>query len=90
MIHPRSALLISPPVYDTQYWAHWSLPYGLLRVASWLRTKGYVLKLIDCLEVSVWVLVEGFTQIAILPEAIVGRRRNVRRKQQGTKPRYRS
>src|SRR5947209_10686485 len=48
--HPRSALLISPPVYDTQYWAHWSLPYGLLRVASWLRTKGYVLKLIDCLQ----------------------------------------
>lgn len=48
----RSALLISPPVYDTQYWAHWSLPYGLLRVASWLRTKGYVLKLIDCMEAN--------------------------------------
>ncbi len=45
----RSALLISPPVYDSQYWGHWSLPYGLLRVATWLRTKGYVLKLIDCL-----------------------------------------
>jgi radical SAM superfamily enzyme YgiQ (UPF0313 family) len=49
---PRSALLISPPIYDTQYWSHWSLPYGLLRVASWLRTKGYVLKLIDCLEAN--------------------------------------
>jgi len=48
----RSALLISPPVYDTQYWAHWSLPYGLLRVASWLRNQGYVLKLIDCLEAN--------------------------------------
>src|SRR5947209_785925 len=48
----RSALLISPPVYDTQYWAHWSLPYGLLRVASWLRDKGYVLKLIDCMEAN--------------------------------------
>lgn len=48
----RSALLISPPIYDTQYWAHWSLPYGLLRVASWLRTKGYMLKLIDCLEAN--------------------------------------
>ena len=46
----RSALLISPPVYDSQYWGRWSLPYGLLRVATWLRTKGYVLKLIDCLE----------------------------------------
>src|SRR2546421_3326000 len=49
LVTHRSALLISPPVYDTQYWAHWSLPYGLLRVASWLHTKGYVLKLIDCL-----------------------------------------
>ena len=49
---PRSALLISPPVYDTQYWPHWSLPYGLLRVASWLRTKGYLLKLIDCLDAA--------------------------------------
>lgn len=48
----RSALLISPPVYDTQYWAHWSLPYGLLRVATWLRTKGYMLKLIDCMEAN--------------------------------------
>ena len=45
----RSALLISPPVYDTQYWPHWSLPYGLLRVASWLREMGYLLKLVDCL-----------------------------------------
>ena len=45
----RSALLISPPVYDSQYWGRWSLPYGLLRVATWLRKKGYILKLIDCL-----------------------------------------
>lgn len=50
MSRTRSALLVSPPLYDCQYWAHWSLPYGLLRVASWLRQKGYVLKLIDCLE----------------------------------------
>jgi radical SAM superfamily enzyme YgiQ (UPF0313 family) len=48
----RSALLINPPVYDTQYWAHWSLPYGLLRVAAWLRDKGYVLKLIDCMSAN--------------------------------------
>ena len=48
----RSALLISPPIYDTQYWAHWSLPYGLLRVASWLKTKGYLLKLIDCQDAN--------------------------------------
>lgn len=45
-------MLVSPPVYDTQYWAHWSLPYGLLRVASWLQTKGYVLKLLDCMEAN--------------------------------------
>jgi len=48
----RSALLISPPVYDTQYWAHWSLPYGLLRIASWLQSKGYLLKLVDCMEAN--------------------------------------
>ncbi len=47
-----SALLISPPVYDTQYWANWSMPYGLLRVASWLRGMGYMLKLIDCMEAN--------------------------------------
>lgn len=52
MNHRRSALLISPPVYDTQYWARWSLPYGLLRVASWLQPKGYILKLIDCMEAN--------------------------------------
>ncbi len=52
MKQPRSALLISPPLYDTQYWAHWSLPYGLLRVASWLKAKGYSLKLIDCMEAN--------------------------------------
>lgn len=45
-------MLISPPVYDSQYWARWSLPYGLLRVASWLRVKGFVLKLIDCMEAN--------------------------------------
>lgn len=37
----RTALLVNPPVYDTQYWAEWSQPYGLLRVAAWLQTLGY-------------------------------------------------
>jgi len=37
----RVALLINPPVYDTQYWAEWSQPYGLLRIASWLNKLGY-------------------------------------------------
>jgi len=36
-----AALLINPPVYDTQYWAEWSQPYGLLRIASWLKRRGY-------------------------------------------------
>jgi len=36
---PTSALLINPPVYDTQYWAEWSQPYGLLRVGAWLRQQ---------------------------------------------------
>lgn len=44
------ALLINPPIYDTQYWAYWSQPHGLLKVATWLRANGYQeLRLIDCL-----------------------------------------
>lgn len=49
LIGGRRALLINPPLYDTQYWAHWSQPHGLLKVATWLRTQGYTdLRLIDC------------------------------------------
>jgi radical SAM superfamily enzyme YgiQ (UPF0313 family) len=43
------ALLVQPPIYDTQYYAEWSMPSGLLKVASWLRRVGYDLRLIDCL-----------------------------------------
>lgn len=43
------ALLIQPPIYDTQYYAEWSMPSGLLKVASWLRSLGYDLRLVDCL-----------------------------------------
>ncbi len=46
----RRALLINPPVYDAQYWARWSQPAGLLRVASLLKTRGYDLTLLDCME----------------------------------------
>ena len=37
-VNPRrkTALLINPPVYDTQYWAEWSQPYGLVRIADQL------------------------------------------------------
>lgn len=44
------AILINPPIYDTQYWAYWSQPHGLLKVATWLRSKGYThLRLLDCM-----------------------------------------
>lgn len=43
------ALLLQPPVYDTQYYAEWSMPSGLLKVSSWLRSLGYDLRLVDCL-----------------------------------------
>jgi hypothetical protein len=37
----KTALLINPPVYDTQYWAEWSQPYGLVRIAALLRQYRY-------------------------------------------------
>lgn len=37
----KVALLISPPVYDTQYWAEWSQPYGLLRIGALLKKHNY-------------------------------------------------
>jgi hypothetical protein len=40
LIGAKRALLINPPIYDTQYWAHWSQPHGLLKVATWLRNQG--------------------------------------------------
>lgn len=45
----RRALLINPPVYDTQYWERWSLPHGLLKVATYLKGQGYETSLVDCL-----------------------------------------
>lgn len=48
----KTALLISPPVYDTQYWAQWSQPYGLLRITALLRKHNYKrLELFDFMEV---------------------------------------
>lgn len=43
------ALLVQPPIYDTQYYPEWSMPSGLLKIATWLRALGYDLRLIDCL-----------------------------------------
>lgn len=45
----RTALLFHPPIYDTQYWAEWSQPSGLLKVGSWLKELGYKTGLFDCL-----------------------------------------
>jgi radical SAM superfamily enzyme YgiQ (UPF0313 family) len=48
----KTALLISPPVYDTQYWVQWSQPYGLLRIAALLEKHSYKhLELFDFMEV---------------------------------------
>src|SRR6266550_3230425 len=46
----RRALLINPPVYDAQYWARWSQPAGLLRIATLLKEKGYQIDFVDCME----------------------------------------
>jgi len=49
----RRALLINPPIYDTQYWPRWSQPHGLLKIATWLRRRGYThLWLIDALATN--------------------------------------
>lgn len=47
----KTALLIAPPVYDTQYWSKWSQPYGLLRIAGLLKKHSYKrLDLFDFME----------------------------------------
>lgn len=45
----KVAILINPPVYDTQYWARWSLPHGLLKIATYLKKVGYETILYDCM-----------------------------------------
>ncbi|GFP40694.1 hypothetical protein HKBW3S47_02391, partial [Candidatus Hakubella thermalkaliphila] len=47
----KSALLINPPVYDTQYWAEWSQPYGILRIGALLKKHHYKrIELFDFME----------------------------------------
>lgn len=46
----KRVLLLNPPVYDAQYWARWSQPAGLLRIATLLKSRGYMVDLIDCME----------------------------------------
>lgn len=54
VIGAKKALLINPPIYDTQYWAYWSQPHGLLKIATWLKEKQQYtdLRLIDCLATN--------------------------------------
>lgn len=48
----KTAILIAPPVYDTQYWGQWSQPYGLLRIASLLKKHAYKrVELFDFMEI---------------------------------------
>lgn len=54
----RRALLINPPVYDAQYWARWSQPAGLLRIATLLRQHGYAIDFVDCMETDARGLVK--------------------------------
>lgn len=58
--HPgtRRALLINPPVYDAQYWARWSQPAGLLRIATLLKRRGYAVDFVDCMETDARGLVK--------------------------------
>lgn len=53
----RRILLVNPPVYDAQYWARWSQPAGLLRIATLLKERGYRVDLLDCMEADVRGLV---------------------------------
>ncbi|HNS49983.1 MAG TPA: B12-binding domain-containing radical SAM protein [Anaerolineae bacterium] len=49
----KTALLINPPVYDTQYWAQWAQPYGLLRIGALLKKRGYKrVELFDFMETN--------------------------------------
>ena len=54
----RRALLINPPVYDAQYWARWSQPAGLLRIATLLKQRGYAIDFVDCMETDAHGLVK--------------------------------
>ena len=47
----QRALLINPPLYDVRFdWARWHQPCGLLQVGGFLRSRGYDVQLIDCLQ----------------------------------------
>ncbi len=45
-----SLILINPWIYDFAAFDMWSKPLGLLTIASMLRSKGFDIRLIDCLD----------------------------------------
>jgi radical SAM superfamily enzyme YgiQ (UPF0313 family) len=53
LIGAQKAILINPPIYDTQYWAYWAQPHGLLKIATWLKKNGYThVRLLDSLATN--------------------------------------
>ncbi len=43
-------LLINPWIYDFAAYDLWSKPLGLLYIASFLRSQGFEIRFIDCLD----------------------------------------
>src|SRR5260370_31419226 len=76
------ALLINPPVYDAQYWARWSQPAGLLRVATLLKKKGYQIDFVDCMEADIRGIVTKAHRYDTNGKPIIVQRDNI------TKPIY--
>ncbi len=73
----RRALLINPPVYDAQYWARWSQPAGLLRVATLLKEKGYQIDFVDCMETDARGLVTKAWRFDANRKPLVVKRDNI-------------
>lgn len=85
------ALLVQPPVYDTQYYPDWSMPSGLLKVSTWLRKDlGYDTRLIDCLfpnrDGKVKQEVRKVVQVCSTIEWPLGDYRALHRERFGAKP----
>jgi radical SAM superfamily enzyme YgiQ (UPF0313 family) len=73
----RRALLINPPVYDAQYWARWSQPAGLLRIATLLKQRGYAIDFVDCMETDARGLVKKSTRYDADGKPLVIRRDDI-------------
>ena len=47
-----AALMINPPVYDFAFYDLYSKPYGLLKIARWLKNGGYRIRFVNALDCS--------------------------------------